>query len=66
MTKGVSMPRMVRSPRERAARALCDLHGHPPDIKMDGQPMWVSYDSRGGCSLECGYARARSDTAGRA
>lgn len=29
--------------RERATRALCALHGHPPDIKMDGQPMWVSY-----------------------
>jgi hypothetical protein len=29
--------------RERAARALCEFHGHPPDIKMDGQPMWMSY-----------------------
>ena len=32
-----------KPPRERAARALCELDGHPPDIKMDGQPMWCSY-----------------------
>lgn len=31
------------SARERAARALCKLDGHPPDIKLDGQPMWKSY-----------------------
>jgi len=37
------MARKVRSPKERAARALCELDGHPPDIKMDGQPMWMSY-----------------------
>ena len=43
VTGGVSVTRNVRSPRERVARALCDLHGHPSDIKMDGQPMWVSY-----------------------
>ena len=33
----------IRSPRERAARALCELQGHPPDIKMAGRPMWMSY-----------------------
>ncbi|MEP5729595.1 MAG: hypothetical protein ABJL67_09470 [Sulfitobacter sp.] len=32
-----------RPPREKAARALCALDGHPPDIKMNGQPMWCSY-----------------------
>ncbi|MBW3243127.1 hypothetical protein KUV57_10500 [Epibacterium sp. DP7N7-1] len=37
------MARKIRSPRERAARALCELHGHPPDIKMEGHPMWMSY-----------------------
>ena len=34
---------MSKSPRELAARALCKLNGHPPDIKMDGSPMWESY-----------------------
>lgn len=33
----------VDDPRERAARALCQLHGHPPDIEMDGRPTWESY-----------------------
>lgn len=32
-----------KSPRERAARALCNLEGHPPDVMFDGGPMWVSY-----------------------
>ncbi len=27
-----------KSPRERSARALCELHGHPPGIRMDGAP----------------------------
>ena len=35
--------RKPKPARERAARALCDLDGNPPDIKMDGSPMWVSY-----------------------
>lgn len=38
-----AMARKIRSPRERAARALCELHGHPPEIKMEGHPMWMSY-----------------------
>lgn len=33
----------MKPPLERACRALCKLHGHPPDIKMDGRPMWESY-----------------------
>ncbi|WP_065335348.1 hypothetical protein [Tritonibacter mobilis] len=37
------MARQLKSPRERAARALCELQGHPPDIKMEGRPMWRSY-----------------------
>lgn len=37
------MTRKRKSPRELAARALCQHHGHPPDTKMDGQPMWASY-----------------------
>ena len=32
-----------KPPRERAARALCNLDGHPPDIMFEGKPMWVSY-----------------------
>lgn len=32
-----------KSPRERAARALCNLDGHPPDTTFEGKPMWVSY-----------------------
>ena len=35
--------RKEKPPRERAARALCKLEGHPPYIRMDGQPMWHSY-----------------------
>ncbi|WP_417585081.1 hypothetical protein [Pelagibacterium sp.] len=37
------MPRKPKDPRELAARALCDLRGNPPDIKMGGRPMWESY-----------------------
>lgn len=37
------MARKLRPPRERAARALCELQGHPPDITMEGCPMWMSY-----------------------
>ncbi|NKE77833.1 hypothetical protein [Ochrobactrum sp. MC-1LL] len=36
------MPRQ-KPPRERAARALCELHNNPPDIKFEGRPMWESY-----------------------
>lgn len=32
-----------RSPRERAARALCERAGNPPDIRFEGAPMWRSY-----------------------
>ena len=32
-----------RPARERAARALCELEGHPPNATMDGAPMWASY-----------------------
>lgn len=36
------MPKEV-SARERAARALCELDGYPPNAKMDGAALWVSY-----------------------
>ncbi len=32
-----------RSPRERAARALCRLAGNPEATKFEGKPMWQSY-----------------------
>ncbi len=31
------------TPIERAARALCELDGHPPDATMDGKPLWQDY-----------------------
>jgi hypothetical protein len=30
-------------PRERIARALSRLQGHPPDIRFEGEPMWQSF-----------------------
>lgn len=39
----MSVVRLSKPPRERAARALCNLDGSPPDIPFDGHPMWVSY-----------------------
>ncbi|API59626.1 hypothetical protein BSL82_10105 [Tardibacter chloracetimidivorans] len=32
-----------KSPRERAARALCRKDGHPENIMFEGRPMWESY-----------------------
>ncbi|MCB1345344.1 MAG: hypothetical protein H6900_09965 [Rhodobacter sp.] len=37
------MTRTAKPPRERAARALCRLHGHRPDTRFDGKAMWESY-----------------------
>lgn len=37
------MNQAIKPPRERAARALCNLDGHPPDIRFEGAPMWASY-----------------------
>ena len=28
---------------ERVARALCELDAHPPDVTMDGKPLWWDY-----------------------
>lgn len=33
----------MKSPLERAARALCALDGHAPDVKLDGKPLWQDY-----------------------
>jgi hypothetical protein len=33
----------AKSPRERAARALCRLSGNPEDTIFEGQPMWMSF-----------------------
>lgn len=37
------MARSQKSARERAARALCGVDGHPENIQFEGQPMWRSY-----------------------
>lgn len=31
------------SPIERAARALCELDGNPPNATMEGKPLWRDY-----------------------
>lgn len=33
----------MKAALERAARALCLLDGHAPDIKMGGKPLWHDY-----------------------
>lgn len=40
------------SPRERAARALCRLDGHPENIAFEGRPMWQSYLPQADAVLE--------------
>lgn len=37
------MARRAKPPREKAARALCKMDGHQPDINFDGEPMWKNY-----------------------
>jgi hypothetical protein len=32
-----------KSPRELAARALCQLDGHPEETQFERQPMWKSF-----------------------
>lgn len=34
---------MVKTPRERAARALCHRAGNPENTRFEGRPMWMSY-----------------------
>lgn len=36
------MPRQ-KTPRERAARALCRMNGVPEDTKFEVRPMWEGY-----------------------
>lgn len=33
----------MKSPLERAARALCELDKNPPGATMDGKPLWMDY-----------------------
>lgn len=33
----------MKSPLERAARALCELDNNPPGATMDGKPLWMGY-----------------------
>lgn len=56
----------MKSPRERAARALCRLDGHPENIKFEGAPMWQSYLPQVDAVLEAALsaeelARVRSE-----
>lgn len=37
------MARDPKSPRERAARALCASRGLPENTKFEGRPMWESF-----------------------
>lgn len=43
--RGGPRPKLAKtkSPRERAARALCRRAGNPEDTKFEGKPMWMSY-----------------------
>jgi hypothetical protein len=43
ISKRNAVMRKPKPIRERAARALCDLHGLAADTKMAGAPMWQSY-----------------------
>lgn len=33
----------MKTPRERAARALCRRAGNPENTAFEGRPMWISY-----------------------
>lgn len=46
------MAKNQRSPRERAARALCSLAGNPENIKFEGKPMWQSFLPEADTALE--------------
>jgi hypothetical protein len=37
------MAKHEKSPRERAARALCRLSGNPENAMFEGEPMWKSF-----------------------
>lgn len=53
---GRVMVRPMKSPRERAARALCQLAGHPPDIRFEGAPMWRSFLAEADAVLQAALA----------
>lgn len=46
----------TKSPRERAARALCRLDGNPENTMFEGKPMWVSYLDQVDAVLEAAMA----------
>ena len=39
-------------PRERVARALSRLQGHPPDIRFESKPMWESFLPEADAAIE--------------
>ena len=42
----------TRSPRERAARALCSKAGNPENTRFEGRPMWMSYLGEADAALQ--------------
>jgi hypothetical protein len=42
----------TKSPRERAARALCRLAGNPENAIYNGKPMWMSFLPEADAALE--------------
>jgi hypothetical protein len=38
-----SLKRQHESPRERAAKALCRLSGHPENMMFNERPVWRSF-----------------------
>jgi hypothetical protein len=49
---------MVKTPRERAARALCRLAGNPEDSTFEGKPMWMSYLPEADAALRAALGEA--------
>jgi len=41
--QGLCIVRNPKSPRERAARALCRLALNPENTMHEGKPLWLSY-----------------------
>ena len=51
---------------ERVARALCRVDGHPEDAKMDGKPLWASYEAEARAAIaEMRHPTPAMVTAGR-
>jgi len=66
------MNRAFKSPRERAARALCNIAGHIPDADYGGVALWRTYLPQVDIVLRCALgdeawqAMVEAEGAGRA